>query len=65
MIAIVSGKGVVSHCYINALITMNRRGYKTAVLDADITGPSILKLLNTRKATANEIGIFQLRQDGY
>ena len=40
-------------------VQMKRRGYKTAILDADITGPSIPKAFGmTDKATGDEHGIF-------
>ena len=43
VIAVVSGKGGVGKSMVTSLlaVTMQRRGYKVAVLDADITGPSI------------------------
>ena len=43
VIAIVSGKGGVGKSFVTSLLAseMNKRGYKTAILDADITGPSI------------------------
>ena len=38
---------------------MNRKGYKTAILDADITGPSIPKSFGIHeKAKGNDDGIF-------
>ena len=45
VIAVVSGKGGVGKSMVTSLmsVAMNRRGHKTAVLDADITGPSIPK----------------------
>lgn len=45
MIAIVSGKGGVGKSTVTSLLAagMNRRGKSAAVLDADITGPSIPK----------------------
>ncbi len=45
VIGVVSGKGGVGKSMITSLLaaTMARRGYKTAILDADITGPSIAK----------------------
>jgi len=43
-------------------VTMNRRGYNTAILDADITGPSIPKAFNIKgKATGTELGMFPLK----
>lgn len=43
VIGVVSGKGGVGKSLVTSTlaVTMNRRGYKTAILDADITGPSI------------------------
>ena len=40
---IVSGKGGVGKSLVTSTLAVNarRRGYETAVLDADITGPSI------------------------
>ena len=42
VIAVVSGKGGVGKSTVTAMlaVAMNRRGKRTAVLDADITGPS-------------------------
>lgn len=42
VIGIVSGKGGVGKSMVTSLMAvgMNRAGYKTAVLDADVTGPS-------------------------
>lgn len=43
VIGVVSGKGGVGKSLVTSLmaVQMNSRGYKTAILDADITGPSI------------------------
>jgi len=43
VIAVISGKGGVGKSLVTALmaVTMRRKGYASAVLDADITGPSI------------------------
>ena len=45
VIGIVSGKGGVGKSLVTSMlaVTMKRRGYSTAILDADITGPSIPK----------------------
>ncbi len=45
VIGVVSGKGGVGKSLVTSMlaVTMQRRGYKTAILDADITGPSIPK----------------------
>ncbi len=60
VIAVVSGKGGVGKSLVTSAmaVEMNRRGYKTAILDADITGPSIPKAfgLNTH-AKGSEFGI--------
>ncbi len=44
--AVVSGKGGVGKSTVTSMLSvlMNRRGYRTAILDADITGPSIPKM---------------------
>lgn len=45
VIGVVSGKGGVGKSLVTSMLAceMQRRGYNTAVLDADITGPSIPK----------------------
>ena len=60
MIAVVSGKGGVGKSLVTALAAteMKNRGYKTAILDADITGPSIPKIFGVaQKAAGTELGI--------
>jgi len=57
---IISGKGGVGKSMVTSMLSvlMNKKGYKTAVLDADITGPSIPKLFGiTSPATQNELGM--------
>lgn len=64
VIGIVSGKGGVGKSLVTSLmaVAMNRRGYNSAILDADITGPSIPKAFGiTQKAVANELGILPVR----
>lgn len=60
VIGVVSGKGGVGKSLVTALLAANmqKKGYKTAVLDADVTGPSIPKAfgINT-KATGSAAGI--------
>ena len=48
VIAVVSGKGGVGKSMVTSMLAvlMQRRGYKTAILDADITGSSIPKAFN-------------------
>jgi Mrp family chromosome partitioning ATPase len=45
LIGVVSGKGGVGKSLVTCLsaVELNRRGLKTAILDADITGPSVPK----------------------
>lgn len=45
VIGVVSGKGGVGKSLVTAMmaVRMNAKGYRTAILDADITGPSIPK----------------------
>ena len=60
VIAVVSGKGGVGKSLVTSALAveMNRRGYKTAVLDADITGPSIPKAFGVNShAKGSEFGI--------
>ena len=49
-----SGKGGVGKSTVSALIARNlaKQGYKVGVLDADITGPSIPRLLGVKDAKA-------------
>ncbi len=64
VIGIVSGKGGVGKSLITSMlaVTMNRRNYNVAVLDADITGPSIPKSFGVKeKAKGNESGIIPLK----
>ena len=51
VIAVVSGKGGVGKSLVTSLLAseMQRRGYRCAVLDADITGPSIPKSFGIRQ----------------
>ena len=61
VIAVVSGKGGVGKSLITSLmsVSMQRRGYNAAILDADITGPSIPKLFGLKeKATGDENGLY-------
>lgn len=51
VIGIVSGKGGVGKSLVTSLLSVltNRLGYKTAILDADITGPSIPKMFGVKE----------------
>ncbi len=60
VIAVVSGKGGVGKSLVTSTLAVEakRQGFKTAVLDADITGPSIPKAFGIKeKAAGNEHGI--------
>ena len=64
VIAVVSGKGGVGKSLVTSLmaVQMRRRGFKTAILDADITGPSIPKVFGiTDRATGDESGILPVK----
>ncbi len=64
VIGVVSGKGGVGKSLVTSMlaVVMNRRGYKTAILDADVTGPSIPKAFGIKgKATSNELGLFPMK----
>ena len=54
IIGVMSGKGGVGKSTVSALIARNlaKQGYKVGVLDADITGPSIPRLLGVKDAKA-------------
>ena len=57
VVAVVSGKGGVGKSLVTSLLAseMQRRGYRCAVLDADITGPSIPKSFGiTQKAMGTD-----------
>ena len=64
VIGVVSGKGGVGKSLVTSLLAvlMNRKGYTTGILDADITGPSIPKMFGiNRRAHSNELGILPER----
>ena len=60
VIGVVSGKGGVGKSMVTSLlaVVMNRKGYKTAIMDADITGPSIPTAFGLNDhAVANDDGL--------
>lgn len=60
VIGVVSGKGGVGKSMVTSLLSvlLNRKGYTSAVLDADITGPSIPKSFGiTKKAQGSDQGM--------
>ena len=61
VIAVVSGKGGVGKSAVTSMLSvlMQRKGYRTAILDADVTGPSIPKAFGiTQRAEGSDLGIF-------
>ncbi|PKM57681.1 MAG: ATP-binding protein [Firmicutes bacterium HGW-Firmicutes-3] len=64
VIGIVSGKGGVGKSLVTSMmaVAMNRIGHQTAILDADITGPSIPKAFGlSGKATGNAHGMLPMK----
>lgn len=64
VIAVVSGKGGVGKSLVTSMMSIltSRRGYQTAILDADITGPSIPRAFNLHgKAYGTEDGIVPVK----
>lgn len=64
VIAVASGKGGVGKSLVTSLLAVRAmaRGYRTAVLDADITGPSIPKAFGAKlHATGDEGVIYPVR----
>lgn len=61
VIGVVSGKGGVGKSMVSSMLAANfqKKGYRTAVMDADITGPSIPKAFGiTGRAVGNDEGIY-------
>ena len=57
---IVSGKGGVGKSLVTSMlaVAMQRRGYRTAILDADITGPSMPRMFGVHEpAMGSDDGI--------
>jgi len=64
VIGVVSGKGGVGKSLVTSMmaVLLNRRGFHTAILDADITGPSIPKAFGIKqKAVGSEIGLLPVK----
>ena len=62
VIGVVSGKGGVGKSLVTSMlaVTMRRRGYRAAILDADITGPSIPKACGLKPGSVegSDLGMF-------
>ena len=54
VIAVVSGKGGVGKSLVTSMLAVSaaKKGLKTAILDADITGPSIPKSFGVKRQPA-------------
>lgn len=64
VIGVVSGKGGVGKSSVTSMLAVltRRDGFKTAILDADVTGPSIPKAFGLKqKAAGTEEGILPVR----
>lgn len=64
VIGVVSGKGGVGKSLVTSVMATlaQRNGLQTAILDADITGPSIPKAFGiSQKATGNDLGILPVK----
>lgn len=61
VIGVVSGKGGVGKSLVTGLLSslMNSKGFKTAIIDADITGPSVPKMFGVKgNIEGDESGIY-------
>ncbi len=64
VIGVVSGKGGVGKSLVTSLlaVSLQRNEHKTAVFDADITGPSIPKMFGIRdKARGDDMGLYPVQ----
>lgn len=64
VIGVVSGKGGVGKSMVTSMLAvlLNRRGFNTAILDADVTGPSIPKVFGINgRAEGTEDGLLPCR----
>lgn len=64
VIGVVSGKGGVGKSLVSGLLAVEcaKKGYKTAILDGDITGPSIPKMFGINElAKGSDDGIFPVK----
>lgn len=65
VVAVMSGKGGVGKSLVTSVLAVlsERAGYKTAILDADITGPSIPTAfgIDGKRAEGTDVGIFPVQ----
>ncbi len=59
IVAVLSGKGGVGKSYVTSLLasSLNKKGFKVGILDADITGPSIPKAFGVKGNAYGEDGL--------
>ena len=59
VVAVLSGKGGVGKSFITSYlaVSLNRKGYRVGILDADVTGPSIPKAFGIKDKAMGEDGI--------
>lgn len=66
--AVISGKGGVGKSLVTSLLAskMNKKGYNVAIIDADVTGPSIPQAfgLKGKLATSDETAIYPVLSKG-
>ena len=66
VIGVVSGKGGVGKSFVTSSLAVNmaKKGYKVGILDADITGPSIPKMLGVHgQVVGTEEGMIPLEAE--
>lgn len=64
VIGIISGKGGVGKSLVTSMlaVSMNKMGYHSAILDADITGPSIPKAFGlNERAVGDKHGLYPVK----
>ena len=64
VIGVVSGKGGVGKSLVTSMMSvlMQRRGYQSAILDADVTGPSIPRIFGLKeRAMGDDSGIYPVK----
>ncbi len=67
VIGVVSGKGGVGKSLVTSLLAVNMKGhgFKTAIMDADITGPSIPRAFGVSgQPETSEIGMYPIKSRG-
>ena len=59
VVAVLSGKGGVGKSFITSYlaVSLNRKGYRVGILDADVTGPSIPKAFGVKDKAMGEDGL--------